>query len=111
MSRTESVGSLSSSDFKTTPVPFGSSRGPSPLTIGVNDNIPLAVAFQEVVHARFKGADESLCQVKLLGDMKVSFPAGIVQLLANHPAPATLAFRVHTARFDNVLPNKNLISL
>ncbi|EEC10211.1 proline-serine-threonine phosphatase interacting protein, putative [Ixodes scapularis] len=111
MSRTESVGSLSSSDFKTTPVPFGCSRGPSPLTIGVSDSIPLAVAFQEVVHARFKGADEARCQVKLLGDMKVSFPAGIVHVLANHPAPATLAFRVHTARFDNVLPNKNLISL
>ncbi|XP_077498874.1 F-BAR domain only protein 2 isoform X5 [Amblyomma americanum] len=110
MSRTESVGSLSS-DFKTTPMPLGSSRGPSPLTIGLCDSIPLAVAFQEVVHARFRGADETLCQVKLLGDMKVSFPAGIVHVLTNNPSPATLAFRVNTARFDNVLPNKNLVTL
>uniref|UniRef100_A0A023GMA2 Putative proline-serine-threonine phosphatase-interacting protein pstpip n=1 Tax=Amblyomma triste TaxID=251400 RepID=A0A023GMA2_AMBTT len=110
MSRTESVGSLSS-DFKTTPMPLGSSRGPSPLTIGLCDSIPLAVAFQEVVHARFRGFDETLCQVKLLGDMKVSFPAGIVHVLTNNPSPATLAFRVNTARFDNVLPNKNLVTL
>ncbi|XP_054931222.1 F-BAR domain only protein 2 isoform X6 [Dermacentor andersoni] len=110
MSRTESVGSLSS-DFKTTPMPLGSSRGPSPLTIGLCDSIPLAIAFQEVVHARFRGTDETLCQVKLLGDMKVSFPAGIVHVLTNNPSPATLTFRVNTARFDNVLPNKNLITL
>lgn len=110
MSRTESVGSLSS-DFKTTSMPLGSSRGPSPLTIGLCDSIPLAIAFQEVVHARFRGTDETLCQVKLLGDMKVSFPAGIVHVLTNNPSPATLAFRVNTARFDNVLPNKNLITL
>lgn len=111
MSRTESVGSLSN-DFKTTPMPLGSSRGPSPLTIGMCDTIPLAIAFQEVVHARFCGADESKCQVKLLGDMKVSFPAGIVSVLANNPSPATLAFRVSgTSRFDNVLPNKNLVQL
>lgn len=110
MSRTESVGSLSS-DFKTTSMPLGSSRGPSPLTIGLCDTIPLAIAFQEVVHARFRGTDETLCQVKLLGDMKVSFPAGIVHVLTNNPSPATLAFRVNTARFDNVLPNKNLITL
>uniref|UniRef100_A0A224Z5G6 Proline serine threonine phosphatase interacting protein pstpip n=1 Tax=Rhipicephalus zambeziensis TaxID=60191 RepID=A0A224Z5G6_9ACAR len=110
MSRTESVGSLSS-DFKTTPMPLGSSRGPSPLTIGLCDSIPLAVAFQEVVHARFRGTDETLCQVKLLGDMKVSFPAGIVHVLTNNPSPAALTFRVNTARFDNVLPNKNLITL
>nr|XP_037288079.1 F-BAR domain only protein 2-like isoform X5 [Rhipicephalus microplus] len=110
MSRTESVGSLSS-DFKTTPMPLGSSRGPSPLTIGLSDSIPLAVAFQEVVHARFRGTDETLCQVKLLGDMKVSFPAGIVHVLTNNPSPAALTFRVNTARFDNVLPNKNLVTL
>ncbi|XP_064477537.1 F-BAR domain only protein 2-like isoform X2 [Ornithodoros turicata] len=111
MSRTESVGSLSN-DFKTTPMPLGSSRGPSPLTIGMCDTIPLAVAFQEVVHARFCGTDESKCQVKLLGDMKVSFPAGIVSVLANNPSPAALTFRVSgTSRFDNILPNKNLVSL
>ena len=35
------------------------SRGPSPLTIGMADTIPLAVAFQETVHAFFRGSDES----------------------------------------------------
>ncbi len=35
------------------------SRGPSPLTRGTADSIPLAVAFHEIVHACFKGNDES----------------------------------------------------
>ncbi|XP_043246986.1 F-BAR domain only protein 2-like isoform X4 [Amphibalanus amphitrite] len=37
----------------------GSSRGPSPLTLGLSDTVPLAVAFQEVVHAYFRGSDPS----------------------------------------------------
>ena len=41
----------------------GMSRGPSPLTIGASDVVPLAVAFQEVCHACFRGAEESQVQV------------------------------------------------
>lgn len=48
ISRADSVGSL---EFRTA---FGSSRGPSPLTIGITDTIPLAVAFHEIVHAYFR---------------------------------------------------------
>ncbi|CAL1284387.1 unnamed protein product [Larinioides sclopetarius] len=111
MTRTESIGSLTS-DFKTTSMPVGSSRGPSPLTIGMSDTIPLAVAFNEVVNACFKGTDELRCQVRLMGDMKVSFPAGIVQVLANNPSPAHLVFRLSKAsKLENILPNKQLISL
>ncbi|XP_022250511.1 F-BAR domain only protein 2-like [Limulus polyphemus] len=109
MPRAESIGSLTS-DFKTTSMPVGSSRGPSPLTIGICDTIPLAVAFQEVVHAYFKGTDETKCQVRLMGDVKVSFPAGIVQVLANNPNPASLSFRISkTGKLENILPNKQLI--
>ncbi|KAG8180820.1 hypothetical protein JTE90_005908 [Oedothorax gibbosus] len=109
MTRAESIGSL---DFKTTSMPVGSSRGPSPLTIGMGDTIPLAVAFSEVVNACFKGTDETRCQVRLVGDMKVSFPAGIVQVLANNPSPANLVFRLSKAsKLDNILPNKQLITL
>ncbi|XP_054709963.1 F-BAR domain only protein 2-like isoform X4 [Uloborus diversus] len=111
MTRTESIGSLTN-DFKTTSMPVGSSRGPSPLTIGMSDTIPLAIAFNEVVNACFKGTDETRCQVRLMGDMKVSFPAGIVQVLANNPSPAHLIFRVSKAsKLENILPNKQLISL
>ncbi|GFR31015.1 f-BAR domain only protein 2 [Trichonephila clavata] len=111
MTRTESIGSLTS-DFKTTSMPVGSSRGPSPLTIGMSDTIPLAVAFSEVVNACFKGTDELRCQVRLMGDMRVSFPAGIVQVLANNPSPAHLVFRLSKAsKLENILPNKQLISL
>lgn len=53
--RAESVSSL---EFRTSGM-MGTSRGPSPLTIGLSDTIPLAVAFQELCHAYFRGTDES----------------------------------------------------
>lgn len=56
ISRADSVGSL---EFRTACVPVGVSRGPSPLTIGMADTIPLAVAFHEMVHSYFRGADET----------------------------------------------------
>ncbi|XP_046405169.1 F-BAR domain only protein 2 isoform X5 [Ischnura elegans] len=109
ISRADSVGSL---EFRTSGVAVGSSRGPSPLTIGMADTIPLAVAFHEIVHSYFKGTDESKCQVKLSGDMMLSFPAGIVTVLANNPSPAHLYFRVrNTNRLENVLPNKQLVTV
>lgn len=79
ITRCESVSSLSS-DFRMTPISVGSSRGPSPLTIGMSDIIPIAVAFQESVSACFKGADETKCQVQLVGIVKIAFPAGIIQV-------------------------------
>lgn len=53
--RAESVSSL---EFRTLTM-MGTSRGPSPLTIGLSDTIPLAVAFQELCHAYFRGTDEN----------------------------------------------------
>uniref|UniRef100_A0A182IK88 MHD domain-containing protein n=1 Tax=Anopheles atroparvus TaxID=41427 RepID=A0A182IK88_ANOAO len=109
IARADSVGSL---EFRSPSVGIGSSRGPSPLTIGMSDTIPLAVAFHEIIHAYFKGADESRCQVKMSGDMMISFPAGIVNVLTNNPNPAKLGFRVKNIQnLDNVLPNKQLVSI
>ncbi|KAJ8950393.1 hypothetical protein NQ314_007933, partial [Rhamnusium bicolor] len=51
--------SISSLEFRTACVQMGVSRGPSPLTIGMADTIPLAVAFHEIVHSYFRGADET----------------------------------------------------
>ncbi|KAF5272837.1 hypothetical protein FQR65_LT00433 [Abscondita terminalis] len=108
ISRADSVGSL---EFRTACVPVGVSRGPSPLTIGMADTIPLAVAFHEIVHSFFRGTDETRCQVKMSGEMMLSFPAGIVAVLANNPNPAKLAFRVrNTQKLSSILPNKQLVS-
>uniref|UniRef100_A0A8C1J2K6 SH3GL interacting endocytic adaptor 1a n=1 Tax=Cyprinus carpio TaxID=7962 RepID=A0A8C1J2K6_CYPCA len=38
-------------------MPAGCSRGPSPLTMGAQDTLPVAAAFTETVSAYFKGAD------------------------------------------------------
>jgi len=55
---------VSSLDFRSSGV-LGPSRGPSPLTIGLCDSIPLAVAFHEIIHAYFKGSNESRCYFKI----------------------------------------------
>ncbi|XP_069185579.1 F-BAR domain only protein 2 isoform X6 [Procambarus clarkii] len=108
LSRAESVSSL---EFRTSSM-VGTSRGPSPLTIGLSDTIPLAVAFQELCHAYFRGTDEAKCQVKVTGEMMLSFPAGIVGVLANNPSPAQLSFKVNNfAKVTSVLPNKQLITM
>ncbi|XP_028031900.1 F-BAR domain only protein 2 [Bombyx mandarina] len=88
------------------------SRGPSPLTIGMADTIPLAVAFHEIIHSYFRGTEESKCQVKMSGDMMLSFPTGIVGVLANNPNPAKLCFRLKNIhRLETVLPNKQLVTI
>ncbi|KFW90704.1 SH3-containing GRB2-like 3-interacting protein 1, partial [Phalacrocorax carbo] len=88
----------------------GSSRGPSPLTMGAQDTLPVAAAFTETVNAYFKGADPNKCIVKIMGEMVLSFPAGITRHFANNPAPAVLTFRVlNYNRLEHVLPNPQLL--
>ncbi|XP_037354196.1 SH3-containing GRB2-like protein 3-interacting protein 1 isoform X2 [Talpa occidentalis] len=88
----------------------GSSRGPSPLTMGAQDTLPVAAAFTETVNAYFKGADPSKCIVKITGEMVLSFPAGITRHFANNPSPAALTFRVtNFGRLEHVLPNPQLL--
>uniref|UniRef100_A0A3Q3AYA4 SH3GL interacting endocytic adaptor 1a n=1 Tax=Kryptolebias marmoratus TaxID=37003 RepID=A0A3Q3AYA4_KRYMA len=72
----------------------GCSRGPSPLTMGAQDTLPVAAAFTETVNAFFKGADPSKCVVKVIGEMVLSFPAGITRHFANNPSPAVLTFSI-----------------
>ena len=108
ISRADSAASL---EFRGVGAVPGASRGPSPLTIGLADSVPLAVAFHEIAHAYFRGSDESRCQVKLVGDMMLSFPAGIVGVLASHPSPARLSFRLrNSARLERLVPNSQLVS-
>ncbi|XP_026473052.1 F-BAR domain only protein 2-like isoform X1 [Ctenocephalides felis] len=111
MSRTDSLSSVGGSgiEFRAS---FGSSRGPSPLTIGMADTIPLAVAFHEIVHAYFRGTDETMCKVKMSGDMMLSFPSGIVNVFANNPNPSKLWFRIRNSqKLENILPNNQLVSI
>uniref|UniRef100_A0A8C3TQJ6 SH3-containing GRB2-like protein 3-interacting protein 1 n=1 Tax=Catharus ustulatus TaxID=91951 RepID=A0A8C3TQJ6_CATUS len=87
-----------------------SSRGPSPLTMGAQDTLPVAAAFTETVNAYFKGADPNKCIVKITGEMVLSFPAGITRHFATNPAPAVLTFRVlNFNRLEHVLPNPQLL--
>ncbi|XP_035509469.1 SH3-containing GRB2-like protein 3-interacting protein 1 isoform X2 [Morone saxatilis] len=88
----------------------GCSRGPSPLTMGAQDTLPVAAAFTETVNAFFKGADPSKCVVKIIGEMVLSFPAGITRHFANNPSPAVLTFSItNYSRLEHVLPNPLLL--
>ncbi|XP_031973823.1 SH3-containing GRB2-like protein 3-interacting protein 1 isoform X7 [Corvus moneduloides] len=112
LARAESTSSISSTNSlsaATTPT-VGSSRGPSPLTMGAQDTLPVAAAFTETVNAYFKGADPNKCIVKITGEMVLSFPAGITRHFANNPSPAVLTFRVlNYNRLEHVLPNPQLL--
>ncbi|KAM6921858.1 SH3-containing GRB2-like protein 3-interacting protein 1 [Xenentodon cancila] len=88
----------------------GCSRGPSPLTMGAQDTLPVAAAFTETVNAFFKGADPTKCVVKIIGEMVLSFPAGITRHFANNPSPAVLTFSItNYGRLEHVLPNPQLL--
>uniref|UniRef100_A0A3P8SNW8 SH3GL interacting endocytic adaptor 1 n=1 Tax=Amphiprion percula TaxID=161767 RepID=A0A3P8SNW8_AMPPE len=88
---------------------FACSRGPSPLTMGAQDTLPVAAAFTETVNAFFKGADPN-CVVKIIGEMVLSFPAGITRHFANNPSPAVLTFSItNYSRLEHVLPNPQLL--
>ncbi|XP_069737229.1 F-BAR domain only protein 2 isoform X5 [Phaenicophaeus curvirostris] len=71
----------------------GVSRGPSPVSLGNQDTLPVAVALTESINAYFKGADPTKCIVKITGDMTVSFPSGIIKVFTSNPSPAVLCFR------------------
>ncbi|OPJ78892.1 hypothetical protein AV530_017928 [Patagioenas fasciata monilis] len=76
LAHAESISSISSSaslSAANTPT-VGVSRGPSPVRLGNQDTLPVAVALTESVNAYFKGADPTKCIVKITGDMTVSFP-------------------------------------
>ncbi|XP_075036044.1 F-BAR domain only protein 2 [Mixophyes fleayi] len=110
--RAESLSSISSSasiSAANTPT-FGISRGPSPVTLGSQDTLPVAVALSESVNAYFKGADPAKCIVKITGDMTVSFPSGIIKVFTSNPSPAVLCFRLkNTSKLEQILPNTQLL--
>ncbi|XP_074064661.1 F-BAR domain only protein 2 isoform X2 [Macrotis lagotis] len=112
LARAESTSSISSSaslSAANTPT-IGVSRGPSPVSLGNHDTLPVAVALTESVNAYFKGADPTKCIVKITGDMTVSFPSGIIKVFTSNPSPAVLCFRVkNTSKLEQILPNAQLI--
>ncbi|KAK3568117.1 hypothetical protein QTP86_030882 [Hemibagrus guttatus] len=86
------------------------SRGPSPLTMGPLDTLPVAAAFTETISAYFKGADPSKCVVKITGEMVLSFPAGITRHFSSQPNPPVLTFTIsHYSCLEQVLPNPQLL--
>ncbi|XP_027756363.1 F-BAR domain only protein 2-like [Empidonax traillii] len=112
LAHAESISSISSSaslSAANTPA-VGVSRGPSPVRLGNQDTVPVAVALTESVNAYFKGADPTKCIVKITGDMTLSFPSGIIKVFTSKPSSAVLCFRVkNTSKLEQILPNAQLV--
>ena len=53
--------------------------------------VPLAIAFQETCNAIFKGTDVTKCQIKVDGEMVMSFPADFIPKVSSHDV---LSFRL-----------------
>ncbi|XP_029970147.1 SH3-containing GRB2-like protein 3-interacting protein 1 [Salarias fasciatus] len=113
-----SISSITSQSAASTPTlgrdlntsTTGCSRGPSPLTMGPQDTLPVAAAFTETINAYFKGADPSKCVVKITGEMVLSFPAGITRHFASQPTQPILTFSISNySRLEQVLPNPQLL--
>ncbi|XP_017275777.1 SH3-containing GRB2-like protein 3-interacting protein 1 isoform X5 [Kryptolebias marmoratus] len=113
-----SLSSITSHSAASTPTlgrdlnmpPTGCSRGPSPLTMGAQDTLPVAAAFTETINAYFKGADPNKCVVKITGEVVLSFPAGITRHFASHPTQPILTFSISNySRLEQVLPNPQLL--
>ncbi|KAM6232410.1 F-BAR domain only protein 2-like [Porphyrio hochstetteri] len=111
LTHAESISSISSASLSAANTPtVGISRGPSPVSLGNQDTLPVAVALTESVNAYFKGADPSKCIVKITGDMTVSFPSGIIKVFTSNPFPPVLCFRVkNTSKLEQILPNAQLV--
>ncbi|CAG5131803.1 unnamed protein product, partial [Candidula unifasciata] len=108
MIRSDSNGSMT---FNISSMPVGSSRGPSPLTIGMSDTIPLAVAFTETVSAYFKGHDAKKCVVRTLGNVMMSFPAGVVRVFTENPSPVLLSFCIkNTNKLEEIIANSSMLT-
>lgn len=74
----------------------------SPLTVNGagSEIIPIAVAFNETIHAYFKmGGDTTKFKVKCFGCMKISFPFAILKLLAVELPQ--LSFRLNNLQIAN----------
>ncbi|XP_039180361.1 F-BAR domain only protein 1 isoform X2 [Crotalus tigris] len=92
------------------PPALGVSRGPSPVVLGSQGALPVAMAFTEYIHAYFKGQKADSCLVKVTGELTMSFPAGIIRVFSSAPAPPVLSFRLlHTAPIEQFLPNASLL--
>ncbi|UJR10471.1 hypothetical protein I4U23_014675 [Adineta vaga] len=84
----------------------------SPITIGATDQIPIAVAFQETIHVMMSGDDQTKWKIRILGDMLISFPAAILNILVEQsPHLNTLEFRLQNlSKVENVIANPQLVS-
>ncbi len=83
----------------------------SPLTVNGSDIIPIAIAFNETIHAYFRMDDPSRFKVKCFGCMKVSFPFAILKLLAIELP--VLEFRLNNLQIANqdLKVNNQLLTL
>uniref|UniRef100_A0A8C5PUT7 F-BAR domain only protein 1 n=1 Tax=Leptobrachium leishanense TaxID=445787 RepID=A0A8C5PUT7_9ANUR len=89
---------------------LGISRGPSPVILGSQESLPVAAAFTEYVHAAFEGGNLEGSGVRILGELTMSFPGGILRVFGGTTPPPVLSFRlVYTSHVEVFTPNSDLL--
>ncbi|KAM4707607.1 F-BAR domain only protein 1 isoform 2-T3 [Discoglossus pictus] len=91
-------------------ISLGLSRGPSPVVLGSQESLPVATALTEYVHAVFEGGALEGSGVRILGELTMSFPGGILRVFGGTTSPPVLSFRlVHTSDVEQFNPNSELL--
>ncbi|CAF2529025.1 unnamed protein product [Rotaria sp. Silwood2] len=78
----------------------------SPLTLDTMDQIPLAIAFQEIIHVMISGNNQANWKSQIVGEMLISFPASILNLLID---PSHISNRLQF-QLKNLHHIKNIIA-
>ncbi len=84
----------------------------SPLNLNDNTIIPIAIAFNETIHAYFKLAEQAKQRIKCFGCMKISFPLAILKFMTINDLP-NLEFELKSLNLqshdDALAYNKQLL--
>ncbi|CAF3423180.1 unnamed protein product [Rotaria socialis] len=83
----------------------------SPLQEDNLDQIPLAIAFQEVFHAMMSGNNQENWKKRIVGELLISFPASMLNIFVNPSQSSnSLQFRLkNSEHVENITTNSSLI--
>ncbi|CAF0761296.1 unnamed protein product [Rotaria sp. Silwood1] len=84
----------------------------SPSTPDTTDLIPLAIAFQEIIHVMISGNNQENWQSQIVGEMLISFPASILNLFVDPSYFSNrLQFRLKNLdHIENIITKSSLIT-
>ncbi|CAF0832417.1 unnamed protein product [Rotaria sordida] len=98
-------------NFRNSPI-ISHEQPMSPLTPDTIDQIPLAIAFQEIIHVMMSGNNQENWKSRIVGEMLISFPASILNLFVDPSHFSNrLQFRLKNLdHIENITAKSSLIA-